>query len=76
MRDDRPVRRCARKRDADAGFQHLDPGGDFQEGGADGLEGGGAPTGFSRRCGAQIEHEPVGGSVEEQPELVGLPAVA
>jgi hypothetical protein len=65
VRDDRSVRRCARKRDADAGFQHLDPGCNFQEGGADGLEGGGTPAGFSRCCGAQIEHEPIGERMKE-----------
>lgn len=76
MRDDRGVRRGGREGNADSGFQRLDAGGDFQEGRADGLEGGGAPAGLAGRSVAQIEHHPVGGGVQEQPELVGLPAMA
>ena len=56
VRDDRRVRRGGRERDANAGFHRLDPGGDFQGCRADCLEGSGAPSGFSGRCIAQIEH--------------------
>lgn len=76
MRDDGRVGRGGRERDADAGFHRLDAGDDLQEGRADCLEGSGAPSGFSGRGIAHVEHRPVGGGVQEQPELVGLPAMA
>ena len=61
--------------DADAGFEFLNPHSNFEKGAADGLEGGISPARAFGRGPAQKQQQPIGSGVEEQAELVGLPAM-
>ena len=62
---DGDIRCCCGERYAATDLHLVDAGGDLDEGVADGLEGG-----------AKAQHQPVGGGVQQQPELVCLPVVA
>jgi hypothetical protein len=62
--------------EADAALQLLDADRDLHEGAPDRLERGAAPDRAARHRRAQRMQEPVGTHVQEEPELIGLPAVA
>jgi hypothetical protein len=59
------------QRDLDPGLHLGDPGGDLDQGEADGVELGIAPERGLGRQTAQGVQEPVGGGVDQQAELVG-----
>jgi hypothetical protein len=61
----------ARQSDLDPGDQFGDPGGNLDQGEAQGVELGGAPERGLGRQAAERVQEPVGGGVDQQPELVG-----
>ncbi len=65
-----------RQGDPDAGFEFLDAHGDLKESAAQGFERRLAPQRFPGRRLAELVQQPVGAGVQEEPELVGLPAVA
>ncbi len=69
------VRQVCRERQLDVRSQLLDAHGDLDKQGADGREGRAAPARFFRRRRAQGMQQPVGALVQEEPELVGLPAM-
>ena len=62
--------------DADAGGLFDDAGADLEQASADGGELGPVERHPARHRIAQGEHEPVGGGVEDEPELVGERALA
>ena len=65
-----------RQGDTHAGFEFLDAHGDLEEGAAQRLERGPTPERAARRGAAKLMQQPIGATVQKQPELVGLPAVA
>ena len=62
---------AGRQRDLDAGGHLGDAGGDLEQRDADGVELGIAPERQLRRQATQRQHQPVGGGVDHQAELVG-----
>ena len=65
-----------RQGDAHAGLELLDAHGDLEEGAAQRFERRLAPQRAARRGLAELMQQPIGAAVQEQPELVGFPAVA
>ena len=65
-----------RQGDLDASAELLDAHGDLEERPAQRLERRGAPERAARRGPAQLMQQPIRAGVQEQPELVGFPAVA
>ena len=59
------------QRDLDAGDEFSNPGGDLDEGEAQSVELGVAPKRGLRRQAAQGVQEPVGGGMDQEPELIG-----
>jgi hypothetical protein len=70
------MRIAGRQGHLDPGFQLGDPGGDLDQDQADRVELSGAPERGLGRQTAQRVQEPVGGGVDQQPELVGRGAGA
>ena len=62
--------------DPDAGFEFLDAHRDLEEGAADGFERRLAPQRTSGSGLAKPVQQPIGAGMQEEPELVGFPAVA
>ncbi len=76
MADQRGLWAGSSKGEADAG-SHLDnPRAELQEPQANGVELGGGERVYLGDCITDGEHEPVGGSVQDQPHLVGERAAA
>ena len=70
------LRVAGREGELDPALQLLDADGNLHERAPDGLEGGAAPARALRCRTAQRMQQPVGAHVQEEPELVGLPARA
>ena len=65
------IREGGGQRDPDAGDHFGDPPGDFDQAEADRVELGIAPERGPRRHPAQGQHQPVGGGMDQETELVG-----
>ena len=65
------IRKGGGQSELDAGDHFRDPPGDFDEAKADGVELGIAPERGPRRQSAQGQHQPVGGGVDQEAELIG-----
>ena len=65
------IREGGGQRDPDAGDHFGDPPGDFDQAEADRVELGLAPERGPRRQPAQGQHQPVGGGVQHQADLIG-----
>ena len=70
------VRAGRGQRELDAGAPLDDTGSDLDEARTQGVELGKTPTGALWRSGPQAMHQPIGGRVEDEAELVGLGVVA
>ena len=70
------MRVAGREGELDPALQLLDAHGDLHEGAPDRLEGGSAPARPLGRRAPERMQQPVGTHVQEEPELVGLPARA
>ena len=66
----------AAKGELDLGFELLDAYDDLEDGEADGAEHRGSPGQASGRSKPQAVHQPIGGGVQDETELIGLELMA